>query len=108
MIIDLTEAAWLDENHEVTLEELAQVSGLSPDELENLVACGALTPHTREQQPTFTASCLVTIRTAGRLREALEFGADALPVTLLLLERIRELQLQLAQARLPHIPTHRP
>ena len=44
MIIDLTEAAWLDERHEVSIEELAEVSGLSVDELEDLVACGALVP----------------------------------------------------------------
>ena len=107
MIIDLTEAAWLDERHEISIEELAEVSGLSVDELEDLVACGALVP-AQTTQRTFTASCMVTVRTAGRLRDALELDANALPVTLLLLDRIRQLQRQLAQARSPHPPTHRP
>ena len=101
MIIDLTEVAWQDEGHEISIEELAQVSGLSVDELEDLVACGALAPHGAPR--TFAASCIVTVQIAGRLRDALELDAGALPVTLLLLERIRVLQTQLAQARLPHV-----
>ena len=99
MIIDLTDVAWQDEGHEISIEELAQVSGLSVGELEDLVACGALAPH--GGQRTFAASCIVTVQTAGRLRDALELDAGALPVTLLLLERIRILQLELTQARLP-------
>lgn len=105
MIIDLTEMAWLDEQHEVSIEELAEVSGLSMSELEDLVACGALVP-AQTARRTFTASCMVTVRIAGRLRDALELDANALPVTLLLLDRIRQLQLQLAQAKLPHIHSH--
>ena len=101
MIIDLTDATWLDEGHEISMEELAQVSGLSVDELEELVACGVLVPHGGER--TFAASCMVTVRIAGRLRDALELDASALPVTLLLLDRIRVLQIQLAQAGLPHV-----
>lgn len=101
MIIDLTDVAWQDEGHEISIEELAQVSGLSVDELEDLVACGALAPH--GGQRIFAASCIVTVQTAGRLRDALELDAGALPVTLLLLERIRILQLELTQARLPRV-----
>ena len=107
MIIDLTDAAWLDEGHEVSMEELAQISGLSIGELEDLVSCGALTAIPQGGQRAFAASCIVTVRTAGRLRQALELDASALPVTLMLLERIRTLQKELAEARLPQVPRPR-
>ena len=44
MKIEITEAMWLDERHELTLAELAELSGLSAEELRQLVECEALLP----------------------------------------------------------------
>ena len=44
MRIELNEITWLDEHRELTLAELAELSGLSEAELRALEDCGAIAP----------------------------------------------------------------
>lgn len=104
MRIELTEARWLDEREEFSLHELAELSGLSISELEQLVEYEALAPiDPTAASPAFTARCLVTARTACRLRDDFDLGAPGLALVLTLIERIRDLeaQLQALECRLP-------
>jgi len=98
------EMLWLNEQGEFSLPEFAQLSGLSEEELRELVDYGALEPaNPRAEQWTFSAERVMTVRTACRLRN--DFGLDMQGLALILnyLDRIHELeaQLQNLRARLP-------
>jgi hypothetical protein len=102
MKMELTDAHWLHEHSEITLEELAVLAGVPPDLLHELVDHGALAPidepaHAMSQpaQWRFTADCIVAVRTVGRLREDFDLDANALSVALSLIERIRHLEARL-------------
>ncbi|HKB81668.1 MAG TPA: chaperone modulator CbpM [Burkholderiales bacterium] len=100
MSIELTEAQWLHEQTGVSVEELAQLSGLSPELLHELVDYGALVPMNVESaQWTFTADCVIAVRAASRLREDFDLDANALSVAINLIERIHGLEAQLQQLR---------
>jgi chaperone modulatory protein CbpM len=98
MIIDLTDVIWLDEQHQVSFEELEQLSGLTRPELDELVENGALIPASFEPL-TFNSSYIVTVRTVRRLREDFELDLNALSLSLILLDRIRQLELQIRELR---------
>ena len=100
MKTELTDAQWLHEHTEVSFEELAELSGLSPELLHQLVDYGALVPvDVQSTRWTFTASCVVTVRAVSRLREDFELDANALSVALNLMERIHGLEAQLQKLR---------
>jgi chaperone modulatory protein CbpM len=94
------EVLWLDEQRVVSLEELVQVSGLSPTDLLELVHCGALPA--REAHGTsyvFAAHSISVARTAGRLRDELELDVTGLGVALRLLDRVRGLEQEITRLR---------
>ncbi len=101
MRIELTEIAWLEE-HELSQRELAQLSGLPPRLLGELVHCGAiapLPPTGKSRQPRFSAAALSAARHARRLRDDFELDVQGLLLALGLLERVRELETELRQLR---------
>lgn len=101
MQIDQTELIWLDEHHEVSLDEIIELSGLSQEELHHLVEIGALTPNkpvedkVKTNDLRFSSQCIVSIRTLSRLKHDFELEQNALGLMLVFLERIRNLELQL-------------
>jgi chaperone modulatory protein CbpM len=106
MKIELTDAQWLSEHAEVSISELAELSGLSAELLRELVEYGALIPvnaqdpiNEESAQWSFTAECVVAVRTVSRLREDFDLDANALSVALMLIERIRGLEAQLQDLR---------
>lgn len=103
MRIEITEAMWLDARHPLTLAELAELSGLSQDDLRQLIELEALSPSNDAAETMFGADCLDLARTACRLRDDLELDAGALALVLRLLERIRglEAEMRALQAQLP-------
>lgn len=104
MKLELAEAVWLEARGTLTLVELAECSGLTEEELRDLVDMGALEPLDRESRSwNFEPRCVVAACTASRLRHDLELDTHGLSVALSLLERVRELEseLQRLQARLP-------
>lgn len=93
-------SAWLDETRELSIVQLQELSGLSAHELQELVDCGALRPLDDTAAPLlFASQCLLTVRTATRLRRSFELEPHGLALAISLLERIRDLETQLDQAR---------
>jgi chaperone modulatory protein CbpM len=98
MIVDLTNVIWLDENHEVSFDELEKLSGLTGPELNELIENGALVPASADPL-TFSSSYIVSVCTVRRLREDFELDLNALSLSLILLGRIRELENQIRDLR---------
>jgi chaperone modulatory protein CbpM len=92
--IESSTAVFLDDAGTLTVAQLVEQSGLTEDELQVLVDCGALEP--RDFVDTswrFSARCVITARTARRLRD--DFALDdthALAVVLRLMQRIEALE----------------
>jgi chaperone modulatory protein CbpM len=104
MRVELTETFWLDEQHELSLQELAELSGLPEAEIRALVDCGAIAPvDPAAATQSFSAHCIVVARTATRLRSDFELDAQGLAVALTLLDRVHELEARLRdlEAQLP-------
>jgi len=99
-----TEVRWLEVQPDVTLAELAELSGLPAAELLALARYGVFEPvDAAAAEPRYRAVCVVTARTAFRLRRDLELSTDGLALVLKLLEQMRGLEAELhaLKARLP-------
>jgi chaperone modulatory protein CbpM len=108
MRVELSEIVWL-EQHELSLHELAELSGLPAPVLEELVAAGAIeaSPAGGVQPATtlrFGGAAIRAARTARRWMQDFEIDAQGLVLALSLLGRVERLELQLRalRARLPH------
>jgi chaperone modulatory protein CbpM len=98
MNIEHKELMWLDEQHEITLDELVELSGLSLQELQQLVESGALIPNKQGADAWhFSSHCIVSIRTLSRLKQDFELEQNALGLLLIFLERIRKLEFKLRE-----------
>ena len=97
MNIETSTALLLDEAGALSIAQLTEHSGLTEAELLALVECGAL--EAREGTGgawSFSARCIVTARTARRLRD--DFALDdihALAVVMRFLQRIEALEREL-------------
>lgn len=100
MKIEVTEVLWMDQYQELSLADLAKLSGLSAEELNELVDCGAIVPvNTNSAEWVFDAGCLVVAKTACRLRNDFELDTQGLSVALTLITRIHNLETQLHDLR---------
>ena len=98
MNIEHTELMWLDEQHEVSLDELVELTGLSQYELQLLVEGGALLPkNPAAANLYFSSHCIVSIRKLSRLKQDFELEKNALGLMLIFLERIRTLEFKLRE-----------
>jgi chaperone modulatory protein CbpM len=101
MNIETMTALVLDDTGTLTITELVEQSGLSADELQVLVDCGALEP--REATAAswrFSTRCIVTARTARRLRDDLALDdTHALAIILRFMQRIEALERELRARR---------
>jgi chaperone modulatory protein CbpM len=106
-IIEASDVLWLDDRHELSLTELAALSGLSVVELHYLMACEALLPLPAVEpaaqvditEARFSAECIALARTASRMRDDFELDTNGLALTLRLLKRIHELEAELIDLR---------
>ena len=83
---------WLDQRASVSLSDLSRASGLTAQELAELVDYGAIAPLASEQEELhFSAQCLVPLRAAVKLR--VTYDLDIFTVVLLMdgLQRIEVL-----------------
>jgi hypothetical protein len=99
------DAVWLTENHLFSLSELGELSGLSEVEIRELVDYGAIIPiDPKSSSWVFTGKCLLTVRTACRLRISFDLEPHDVALVVSLLDRIRDLDAQLVslRAQLPH------
>lgn len=95
-----TEVLWLDEQRVVSLAELVELSGLSQEEVLELVHGGAIpVREMRGTMCTFGGHVVGVARTASRLRDELELDMTGLGVALRLLERVRGLEDEIARLR---------
>jgi chaperone modulatory protein CbpM len=100
MNIDTAEALRLDEHSQVSYSQLLVLSGLSDDDLRELVDHGALTPVDPDASSwMFTSYCVVVARNARRLRSDFELDAHAVSVLLGFVERIEALENELNAVR---------
>ncbi|MGH8397435.1 MAG: chaperone modulator CbpM [Gammaproteobacteria bacterium] len=105
MRVELTEVLWLDEHNELSLQDLAELSGLPESELRKLVDYGAITPQVPEATAwTFSADCEAAARTAARLQRDFDLNSQGLALALTLIEHVHALEEQLRrlEAQLPH------
>jgi hypothetical protein len=97
---DERESAWLTEECEFSITQLAEIAGLTEGELRELVDYGAIAPvDAAARQWSFTGRSLVTVRAACRLRADFELEPHGVALVVSLLDRIRELQAELARLR---------
>ena len=96
------EALLLEEHILVALEDLTQASGLTAQEIIELVEYGVFEPVGADAvgrgEPRawrFAARCIVTGRTASRLRQDFDLSTSGLALVLSLLERIETLERQI-------------
>ena len=76
----------------VTLNELAQTSGFSVDELRELVELGALEPRTRIGEWIFAAHTIAVARVARRLQGDFDLPLTGVALVLEYRARVRELE----------------
>jgi hypothetical protein len=107
MRIELSEVVWLEE-HDLSLAELAELSGLPTATLEELVASGAIQASPGRGGDTaaaerFGGSAIRSARTARRWMADFEIDVQGLVLALSLQSRVEllELQLRALRARLP-------
>jgi hypothetical protein len=94
------EAVWLTEECEFSITELAEISGLTEDDLREFVDFGAIAPvDPAAPQWTFTGRSLVTVRTVCRLRAHFDLEPHGVALVVALLERIGELESELGRVR---------
>jgi chaperone modulatory protein CbpM len=97
MKIESSTALFLDETGAMSIAQLVERSGLTEDELQALVDCGALEPRDAAANAwSFSARCIVTARTARRLRD--DFALDdahAAAVVLRYMQKVEALERQL-------------
>jgi chaperone modulatory protein CbpM len=94
---------WLDEHRVISLTELIEVSGLTEAELLELVHVGIIPARETGPGYSFSARVVTIARTACRLRDDLELDTRGLGVALRLLERVQDLEAEIAllRAQLP-------
>ena len=99
------EVTWLDASETVNLVDLSHISGMSADELAELVEYGALAPlESNAQGGIFSAVCIVPLRTVCKLR--IDFDLDVFTVAMLMgyLERIDALEGQVRSLQAKQLP----
>ncbi|GAA4027926.1 chaperone modulator CbpM [Actimicrobium antarcticum] len=100
MKLTISDAVWLDDDGTCTAAHLAAVSGLSSDELGELIDIGLVNPVDPDVTPlAFRLSHIVTVIEARRLRDDFELDRNGMALALTLLRRIDELQVELGALR---------
>lgn len=103
MSTQFAEPAGQDDSQVCHIEYLAEVSGLSTDEIEDLVSIGLIAPaYDAVRPPAFGLCCVLTVKTARRLRDDFQLDRHGVALALTLVQQIRELRAELKalQARL--------
>ena len=103
MSMQVTHAVWLNDKTVCSIEHLVDVSGLSLEEIRNLVEDGVITPADESNPATsFHLVHVLTARQARRLRDDFELDRNGLALALTLLRRIECLEQALHMAQSGH------
>jgi len=98
MTFQFAQAVYMDDGETITFAQLVERSGLTADELRDLVECGAMTADAAATR--FSERCILVARTARRLRD--EYALDdshSLAVVVRLTQRIAALEGELRRHR---------
>lgn len=98
----LSESIWLNDTDVCQIEYLSEVSGLSIEEIEDLVDSGVIAPAEPARPRLFHLQHVLTVKSARRLRDDFQLDHHGVALALVLIRRISELQAELEamQARL--------
>ena len=100
MKAEQTEAVWLTEDARFSLVDLAELAGITEAEVRELVDYGAVTPLDPDASTwIFNGKCLLTIRTACRLRVSFDLEPHGVALIVSLLDRIHALEAELGSLR---------
>ena len=114
MTIDTSDWVWLNDREVCSAQHLAEISGLSGEEIEELVERGVLEPVEAPadvqvasvQSRSFHLRCIVTVKAARRLRDDFELDRNGMVLALTLLQRIEALQDEVNAMRARITSTH--
>lgn len=94
------ETDWLDSEALYPVDYLAEISGLSIEEIDDLVSIGLLVPSTGGEAPQlFRLSHILIVKKARRLRDDFQLDQHGVALALTLIRRIDELQAEVAALR---------
>jgi chaperone modulatory protein CbpM len=82
-----------------SIEHVAAASGLTGEDIADLVECGAIAAAGAAQPYHFEAQVVLTIQSARRLRDDFSLDRHGLALALTLLRRINELEAQLGHEK---------
>ncbi len=100
----ITQTVWVDETDVCSLEHLADVSGLTVDELQELIDIGVIEPvSSLAKAEVFSLQYVVIAAKARRLRDDFELDIAGMAVAMQLLRQIHHLEKALLQRdQIPH------
>lgn len=100
MKTQITESIWLNTSDICSFEHVLEVSGLSAQELRELVDTGVIEPSNADPgNYFFHTECIVVARKARRLRDDFELDTRGLALALNLLRRMDDLEAEVAYLR---------
>lgn len=103
MSMQVTHAVWLNDRAVCSIEQLVEVSGLSLDDIRNLIEDGVMAPaDASDPDAGFHSVHVLTVRQARRLRNDFELDRNGLALVLTLLRRIESLEQTLHMAQSGH------
>ena len=100
MTTRITESVWLNTSDICSFEHVVEVSGLSAQELRELIEIGVIQPSNADADNYFFHThCIVLARKARRLRDDFELDTRGLALALNLLRRVDKLETEIAHLR---------
>ena len=100
MKIDVSEWVWLNDQKVCSAQHLAEVSGLSHEDIEDLIDVGVIVPvDLGAQIKLFQLHYVVTANMARRLRDDFELDRNGMVLALTLLQRIDRIEQELNAVR---------
>lgn len=107
-MVNVAEWLWLNDEGRCSAQHLLEYSGLSADELDDLVQNGVITPiDTADRPHSFQLHYISVARLARRLRDDFELDRRGITLAMTLINRINELESERnrLRARLIHSGT---
>jgi len=108
MKTQITESIWLNTSDICSFEHVLEVSGLSAQELRELIDTGVIEPSNDDPGDYFfQTQCIVVARKAKRLRDDFELDTQGLALALNLLRRVDDLEAEITRLRARLYPGRR-
>lgn len=100
MNMQITSSLWLYGTEVCQIEQLAESSGLSVEEIEDLIESEIVVPTDPNTRPrTFQLRYIVTARTARRLRDDFQLERNGIALAMTLMRRISDLEAELDEVK---------